>query len=246
MKSRIRRTGLADYLPLMTAVVAFAFFVLLVRQYLRRHRTHQLLWTVAMLFYSVSALMEFLMNPDMMGASTSLFGVYYFLAAPLVGLLGAGVMYLLARRTIANLFLGFVVVFSVALLAADFLTPLKQSTLTSNFNGPLANGFMAASNTYPMTVRIWAIVLNSVGGLMLIGGALYSFLSDTSRTYNIFLAIGGILPMAGGSLLGLLSYPDAFFELELGGTIFLFLGFLMSARYISRQENLKTAPSVNT
>ena len=60
---------MADYLPLLTTIVSFAFFVLLVRQYLQRHKIHQLLWTVAMLFYSASALMEFLMNSDVMGAN---------------------------------------------------------------------------------------------------------------------------------------------------------------------------------
>lgn len=227
---------MADFLPLVTAVVAFTFFLLLARQYLHRHRTHQLLWTLAMLFYSVSALMEFLINPDVMGASTTLFAIYYVLAAPLVGLLGAGVMYLLTERTLARLFLGFVVVFSLALAVTGFSTHLNPSALTKSFSGPLASGFMAASNAYPMAVRIWAIVLNAVGGLVLIGGALYSFVRDRSRTYNIFLAIGGILPAAGGSALGLFSYPDVFFELELGGTVFLFLGFLLSARYIGQRE----------
>lgn len=233
---------MTDLLPLLTAVVAFAFFVLLARQYLQRRRTHQLLWTAAMLFYSISALIEFLMNPDVMGATPPLFGVYYVLAAPLVGLLGAGVAYLLVRRTVAKLFLGFVVVFSLGLAVEGFLTPLSQSNLAASFSGPLANGFMGASSAYPMTVRVWAIVLNSVGGLVLIGGALYSFVRDRSRTYNIFLAIGGILPAAGGSMLGLLSYPDAFFEFELGGTVFLFIGFLLSARYIARREGAKLTP----
>jgi len=229
-----------DYLPLLTFVVALAFFLLLVRQYLQRRKTHQLLWTVAMLLYSVSALIEFLMNPDVGGASVSLFRVYYILAAPLVGLLGAGVMYLLAKRTVARLFLGFVVVFSLALAVAGLSTPLDSSTIASSFTGPLANGFMTASDSLPMTVRVFAIVLNSVGGLVLIGGALLSFIRDTSRTYNLFLVVGGILPMAGGSLLGLLSYPDLFFEFELGGTVFLFAGFLLSARYIAKRE--LTAP----
>lgn len=235
---------MADYLPLATSVVAFAFFVLLVRQYLRRRRTHQLLWTIAMLFYSVSALMEFLMNPDVAGANASAFAVYYVLAAPLVGLLGAGVTYLLARKTVARLFLGFVVVFSLALAAAGLLTPIDPSALGKSFSGPLASGFMAASDAYPITVRIWAIVLNSVGGLVLIVGALYSFARDRSRTYNIFLALGGILPAVGGSALGFLSYPDVFFEFELGGTVFLFIGFLLSARHIARREasQISSAP----
>jgi uncharacterized membrane protein len=230
---------LADYLPLATSVVALVFFVFLLRQYLQRRRTHQLLWTIAMLFYSVSALMEFLMNPDLAGPSPAVFAVYYVLAAPLVGLLGAGVAHLLARKTVANAFLGFVVLCSLGLALTDFLTPLSQATLASSFSGPLAKGFMAASDAYPMTVRIFAIVLNSVGGATLILGALYSFARDKSRTYNIFLAIGGILPSVGGSMLGILGYPDLFFVLELGGTVFLFIGFLLSAKFISQRESPK-------
>ena len=241
----LRISELVDYLPLATSVVAFGFFVLLARQYSQRRRTHQLLWTIAMLFYSVSAAMEFLMNPGVMGATPLLFGVYYVLAAPLVGLLGAGVAYLLVRRSIARIFLGFVVVFSLGLLVEAVLAPLGQSTLTASFAGPLANGFMTASNAYPMTVRAWAITLNAAGGLVLIGGALFSFLRDRSRTYNIFLALGGILPAAGGSMLGLLAYPDTFFAFELGGTVFLFAGFLLSASYIVRLEALKLAPIRN-
>lgn len=232
------RAGLADYLPLVTSFVALAFFIFLARQYLQRRRTHQLLWTVAMLFYSISALMEFLMNPDVMGANGLLFGIYYILAAPLVGLLGAGVMYLLAKRTVARLFLGFVALLSLALAATGFLMPLGQQALAKSFSGPLANGFMSASEAYSVNVRIFAILLNSVGGLVLIGGALYSFVRDRSRTYNLFLAVGGILPSMGGSLLGL-GYPDMFFELELGGTVFLFLGFVLSARYIARRDGAK-------
>jgi hypothetical protein len=238
--------ALANFLPLMTTIVAFAFFVFLVRQYVQRRKTHQLLWTVAMLFYSASALMEFLMNSDVIGANVSLFRVYYILAAPLVGLLGAGVMYLLVRKTFARAFLGFVVIFSLALAVTGLLTPLNATTFAKSFTGPLANSFMSASDAYPMSVRVWAIVLNSVGGLALILGALYSFVRDRSRTYNVFLIIGGILPMAGGSLLGLLNYPDVFFEFELGGTIFLFLGFLLSSRFISKQDAKRVASAKPT
>lgn len=234
-----------DFLPLGTSVVAFVFFFLLVRQYLRKLRTYQLLWSVAMLFYAVTALMEFLMNPGVVGVSVSLFGVYYVLAAPLVGLLGAGVIFLLARRSIAWAFLGFVVIFSVGLVVSAILIPLNLPTLTQSFKGSLANGLMEASDAYSMSVRVWAIVLNAVGGTVLILGALYSFVRDRSRTYNIFLAIGGILPAAGGSALGIFGYPDLFFVLELGGTVFLFLGFVLSSRYISKHGPVKVQVSAS-
>jgi hypothetical protein len=232
---------LPDYLPLVTAIVSFAFFLLVALQYERRRKTHQLLWSLALLFYSASACMEFLMNGDVLGASPLLFRVYYVLAAPLVGLLGAGVVWLLARRTFARLFLGFVVVFSLALAVTGFSAPIDAQSLASSFSGPLASGFMTASTALPMSVRVYAIVLNAVGGLALIGGALLSFVWDRSRTYNLLLAIGGILPMLGGSMLGLLSYPDIFFEFELGGAVFLFLGFMLSARYIARRNGAKAA-----
>ena len=228
-----------DYLPLVTAIVSFAFFLAVAIQYKHRRKTHQLLWSAALLFYSASACMEFLMNGDVLGASPLLFRIYYVLAAPLVGLLGAGVVWLLARKTSAKLFLGFVVVFSLALAVTGFSAHIDAQALSSSFSGPLASGFMAASTALPMSVRVYAIVLNVVGGLALIGGALLSFLRDRSRTYNLFIVIGGILPMLGGSMLGLLSYPDVFFELELGGTVFLFLGFVLSARYIARRDESK-------
>lgn len=193
-----------------------------------------------MLFYAISALLEFLMNPDLMGANMSVFRVYYVLAAPMVGLLGAGVFYLLVKKRIANYFLIFVIGLSVGLVITGLTAPLDASVILNSFGGELAEGFRAASHAYPMYVRIFSIILNTVGGIILIGGAFYSFARDRSRTYNILIAIGGILPMVGGSALGFFGNPNVFFELELGGTIFLFLGFVFSMRYIVIREATST------
>jgi len=213
---------------------------------MQRHKVHQLLWTVAMVLYGITSLMEFLMNPDVMGANLSLFMVYYVLSAPLVGLLGAGVVYLLANRTLSRIFLGFVVVFSLALIVAGLSTSLSSSAFVTGFNAGLVQGISSASNLYPMTVRAFAIVLNIVGGLALILGALYSFVRDMSRTYNLFIVLGGVLPMAGGASLGFAGGNDLYFLLELGGTVFLFLGFLLSARYITKREAAKVAATSTT
>lgn len=225
-----------NYFPLLTAVVAFVFTLFLARQFVRRRKTHQIIWTVGMLFYALSALMEFLMNRELIGANVIVFEVYYVLAAPLVGLLGAGVVYLLARRRIANYFLGFVIVLSIGLAIAGFIAPIDNSVIVKSFSGELAEGFRAATHAYPMWVRIFSIILNSVGGVVLIGGALYSFIRDVSRDYNLFIVAGALLPMIGGSLMGLLGNPNVFFEFELGGTVFLFLGFILSDAYIRKRE----------
>lgn len=225
-----------NYYPLLTAIVAFAFTLLLARQFIQRRKTHQILWTIGMLFYALSALMEFLMNRDLMGANATVFRVYYVLAAPLVGFLGAGVVYLLVRRRIANYFLGFVILLSVGLVMMGLTTSIDEAVIVESFSGELAEGFRAAIHTYPMSVRIFSIILNSVGGTILIGGALYSFIRDRSRTYNLLIFVGGLLPMVGGSMIGLLGDPNVFFEFELGGTVFLFLGFVFSDIYIRKRE----------
>lgn len=233
---------MTNLLPMLTSAVAFTFTALLARQYVQRRKIHQLLWTVAMLFYGITALMEFLMNPGVAGASVAVFRVYYILAAPLVGLLGAGVVYLLARRSIANYFLAFVVVLSVALAVTGLTTPLDEAVILESFSGELGEAFRAASHAYPMTVRRFAIVLNIVGGTTLIGGGLYSFIRDRSRTYNLLIVLGSLLPMIGGAALGFFGNPDVFFEFELGGTVFLFLGFILSDRYIRARESRLVSP----
>ena len=108
-----------------------------------------MLWSVALLFYSASACMEFLMNGDVLGASPLLFRVYYVLSVPLVGLLGAGVVWLLARRPLAGLFLGFVVVFSLALAVTGLSANIDAQSLSSSFSGPLAMGSWRRPPPYP-------------------------------------------------------------------------------------------------
>ena len=227
-----------NILPLLTSLVAFAFTAALARQYLERRKFHQILWTVAMLFYGITALMEFLMNPDILGPSVIAFKVYYILAAPLVGLLGAGVMYLLASKRKADIFLAFIVLLSVALLVTGIMTPLDEAVIVEAFDGPLGEAFHAAVDAYPMTVRRWAIVTNIVAGLVLILGALYSFLKDRRRTYNLLIFLGGVMPMIGGSALAFFDEPSLFFIFELGGAVFLYLGFIYSDRFIKAREAL--------
>ncbi len=48
--------------------------------------------------------------------------------------------------------------------------------------------------------------------------------------------------MVGGASLGLFSYPDAFFVLELAGTVLLFSGFLLCERFVEK-ERVSPVPS---
>lgn len=225
-----------NILPLFTAIVAGAFTFSLWRQYTERRKIHQLLWTIAMLFYAVAALMEFLMNRDLFGPSVWTFKVYYVLSAPLVGMLGAGVVYLLARKRVADIFTAVMAILSIALLITGAIQPIDQAVLVEAFQGPLGEAFHDAIHAYPMSVRRYAIVINIVGGLVLIGGALWSYLKDRRRTYNLWIFLGGLMPMIGGSALAFFHEPNLFFVFELAGTVLLYWGFILSDRFIKDRE----------
>ncbi|MFQ6134798.1 MAG: hypothetical protein ACE5KU_03155, partial [Nitrososphaerales archaeon] len=187
--------------------------------------------------YAVAAFMEYLANPEVTGPSVTLIKIYYVSAAPLVGLLGAGVLYLLVRRTVANAYFAIVIILSLALLVGGGSANLSEEDIAAGFEENLPEGFRAASTSFPfVAARLPFILLSSTGGILLVGGALYSYVRDRSRTYNIPLILGGLFPSIGGTLLGILNNPDVFFEFELAGAIFLFLGFVMSMGYLRRRE----------
>lgn len=227
-----------NILPLFTTIVAGAFTYSLWKQYNERRKTHQLLWTIAMLFYAVAALMEFLMNGDLLGPSVLAFKVYYILSAPLVGMLGAGVVYLLARKKIADGFTALMVILSLALLVTGAIEPIDHMVLVEAFEGPLGEAFHDAVQAYPMDVRRYAIIINIIGGLVLIGGAAWSYIRDRRRTYNLWIFLGGLMPMIGGSALAFFHQPNLFFVFELMGTAFLYWGFILSDRFIKAREAL--------
>lgn len=225
-----------NILPLLTTIVAGVFTYSLWKQYVERRKIHQLLWTIAMLFYAVAALMEFLMNRDILGPSVMAFKVYYILSAPLVGMLGSGVVYLLARKRIADVFTAFMAILSIALLITGAIQPIDQAVLVEAFQGPLGEAFHDAVHAYPMTVRRYAIIINIIGGLVLIGGALWSYIKDRRRAYNLWIFLGGLMPMIGGSALAFFHEPNLFFVFELFGTVLLYWGFILSDRFIKDRE----------
>jgi hypothetical protein len=107
--------------PLATSLLGFLFTGLVLRQWLKRRRPHQLAWTIGLLFYAVAALMEFL--SEYSGEwDPAVYRIYIVLAASLVGFLGLGTLYLLVRsRLWGHLYLGFTLV-CLAVFFAGALT----------------------------------------------------------------------------------------------------------------------------
>jgi len=218
----------------LTALVSAVFTVLLFWQYLHRKKRHQLIWTLALALYSLTAFMEYLANPDILGPSLPLIKLYYSGTGPMVGLLGAGVLHLLASKRWSDSYLASVLVLSAIVVLFTASAEIPSGEIQLAFSVGLPQGFRAVVQQFPMTARIPTIILNITGAVLLIGGSLFSYIRDRTRTYNIPLLLGGILPSFGGASLGFFKNADIFFEFELAGTILLFIGFILSIRYLSR------------
>ncbi len=220
---------MVTFIPLGTSIIASVFTVILARQYLMRRKVHQLVWTVAMSLFTVGVLVEFAMSTEFIGISSLFFKIYYLSIGPQVGLLGAGVLYLLSPKW-GRISLYAVVGLSTVLLATGVTAEIDLSTFQASFQKSVAYGIRDGVRAFPSYVRGQTILLNIIGGVLLIGGALFSFAVNRKRYYALFLAGGGILNGVGGSLLGILGNPDVFFEFEFLGAVLLFTGFMMSYR----------------
>jgi hypothetical protein len=83
-------------LPLTSSLLSFVFALFLLDQWLERRRPYQLIWTIGMLWYGISAGTEFVGGA--FGWSEPLYRAWYLTGAVWVaGWLGLGTMYLLAK-----------------------------------------------------------------------------------------------------------------------------------------------------
>jgi len=217
---------LIDYFPLVSSVISAIFAVLLAAQYIERRKKHQLVWTIALTLWFVTTLLEFLAEPDVLGGTPLMYKVYYVLTPPMVALLGVGTLYLLTHKPWGKYFLIYTTVLSIPLFAYGLTAAINPEDLSK--------GFKIAGRIMPQHVRIFSPLFNIPGGILLIGGALYSYWLDRTRKYNLLIALGGVFPFFGG-LEARFGGNTFFYAFETIGTILLFAGFLLSREYIKKR-----------
>jgi len=226
-----------DYLPLVTAVVAFSLAFLLGIQYARRRKLHQLEWTVSLALLGLAAVLAFLGNPDVVGWGEGLYKTYLPLTALPVGLIGLGVLQLFRDRPkLARYYAVFWVATAILVIVVTALAPIRDPVDTAAGPALLRDeGPNVGGRHLPLFGAVsW---LQTVpGAIAFIGGGLYTWWKDRSRRYGLLLALGGILfTVAGFS--SRLNYPSGFFVITAGAAIVTFLGFVWSV------EHLTPAPS---
>jgi hypothetical protein len=212
-------------LPLFSSLLAFVFAVLVGDQWLRRRHPYQLVWTIGLLWYGISAGTEFLGGA--FGWNEPLYRAWYLIGAVYVaGWLGLGTAYLLARTR-------FGYAFAISILLAGLFTALSQAkyNYANSGSAPLiyfAVAIVVAVVIAVMTARSddrWAHV---AGATIAIGSAVAAVMAFTAPLAPPGYALDPQTLIPTGELMpGYLRLLTPFFNIT--GAFSLGLGALYSA-----------------
>jgi hypothetical protein len=210
-------------LPGVAAAASAAFAVAVLRQYAARRRPYQLAWGIALSMFTVASLA--LTAGVVAGWSPVSFKLYYLFGAVLnVPWLALGTVELLAGLAARRAYLAALAAFTLVSVALVALARVTAADLAGRLL-PEGKEFL------PVAVRVLAVVGNTVGTLVVVGGAVASGLAMRSRRDlrprfegTLLIALGVLLAASGGVLAFLASSDKLALGLAVGASV-MFLGF---------------------
>lgn len=220
-------------LPMSATILAGAFAIVLFNRYFgSRRRPHELMWGIAFILFAVGAACQVL--ADVSGTWTPLSArVYYLTGAILnVGFLGLGTVYLISSRRIAGISLIAMLALTAVSVYVLFTVPVDTSLLAQEAGWKA----VAAVSTAP---RWLAAISNTLGTLLVVGGALYSGIVFwrkrimKNRMTGVFLLAAGTFTVAlGGTITGAtgLRNHDYLYLSMVLGLVVMFVGYLQTVR----------------
>ncbi|GAB4473835.1 MAG: hypothetical protein Kow00124_13190 [Anaerolineae bacterium] len=223
------------YISALTALVTGVFAGMVFERYLKRRSPYLLAWGIGLLLYSVGTVAQAVL---VTGFDPWLFKLWYWSGAMLVALwLGQGTVFLLVRKG-NRAWISFWLIVALSLVAALVIFPAAVNSDAYRVGVDLTEQYqdLFAMSAGEKTLRtVLVITMNTYGTLMLVGGAVYSaYLFARKQVLphrmwgNVLIAIGGLLPALGGTLI-LLGQPALKYVGQLLGGVFLFAGFLVAS-----------------
>ena len=235
------------FYPLLATLISAAFAVTLWVQYRAKPRPYLLAWSVALGVYAVAALTEVIGAAA--GWNPLLYRLYYFSGGiTVVGILALGSVYLLAPRFGRNALAALLTLVGIGLVG--IVGASLQVGLLDTHQVPSADVIKLQHGIFNVAAILMAAILNIVGSVILIGGAVWSFFSmllrgaPPSRLVGNILIAGGAFIVAGAStLFRLFHVYDLFYVGQAIGVLVMFFGFLAAQRAPRRATSLNPATS---
>ena len=231
----------------INVVVTGLFAAVVLRQYLRRHRSYQLYWFVGLLMAFVATLAYVFMLRVQPASYNGiiLFRAYYILGVLTPAWLGLGSVALIASPRVTTWCLTFLYLLSGATTALILLAQIDIQKL-KGIVGP-GTGILLPG---PWLVTV--IVINTLGVVAVVGVAIYSGLKLYRRQQNIaglrtsnilwanvLILLGDLINAGAGSVARVLGFESGFWVLMAFGWVIFFVGVLLASR---RSSAPRTVP----
>lgn len=234
------------FYPLAATLISAAFAATLWVQYRSKPRAYLAAWAVALALYAIAAFTEVVGAAG--GWNPALYRIYYYFGGiTVVGVLALGTIYLLSPR-FGRVALLIVVVLAGIGLAAVVGASLQASLLQTR-EVPSVDTIRLEHGVFNAVAILTAALLNIVGSLVLIGGALWSGYGawrrggSGSRLLANVLIAGGAFIVAGASTLTRFHIYELFYVGQAVGVLVMFGGFLTAQRSPQRATGFKAVPS---
>lgn len=225
---------------IINVVVTGLFAGAVLRQYMRRRRSSQLYWSIALIMAFLATLAYVLMV--IVGPTSSfgvvLFRLYYIFGAALVpAWLGLGSIALVASARVTRVCLIVLVVLSLLAVGLISTATIDMSKLSQIAGTP------GTSILDPGAWLVTIITLNTLGVLAVVGVALYSGWKLIRRQSsvagiqtinllwaNVLILVGDLLNAAAGSLARFFGLQSSFWIIQAFGWTVFFAGVLIAGR----------------
>jgi len=235
------------YYALAATLISAAFAGMLWLQYRSKPRPYLLAWAVALGVYTIAALTEVIGAAA--GWTPLLYRTYYYFGGIMVvGILALGTIYLLAPRFGRTALWVLIVLGGIGLAA--ILGATLQPDLLETRQVPSVDTIRVEHGLFNVLSIAMAAILNSVGTVILVGGAIWSGWGAwqrggaTSRlTANVLIAAGALIVATASSLTRLFHVYEVFYVGQAIGVLVLFGGFLAAQRAPRPVPSLKPVPS---
>lgn len=213
--------------PLIATIISLSCAVVAMRRYLAQHRPYELSWAIAFGFFALGAGAATI--GYLAGWTPLLVRLFYVSGAILTtAFLGLGSLYLLLGTRLDRWGPGIMLGVTALAFASVFNTAVDPARLSEAWY---------ALQTAGTPTRVLAILTNSFGATIVVGGALYSVSVGLRRGMPreralgvLLIAIGTLVVASGSSLIRLFGSTTFLFVAMAPGVAIIMAGYLLANR----------------